>query len=243
MPAAIQGKKAVKNYYKNKEVASKYISQRYSSLFGRFEHEAECKAINQMLKKLKPEKLLDIAIGTGRVAQCLKYYKQGYGIDASCEMLDVAKKHLKGWILKESDAFAMRIEDQFFNVIVSTRFLWHFNRKERRALFAEMHKKLEEGGFLVFDAPNAEVKRFVPLKAKIGRKRVYTHLWTLSSLKKELKENKFELIEFKPVLKNALLIHKISDKTNSVFGYWIMKLIDLFSRKEPYAFLALAKKN
>jgi len=56
MRAKIHGKELIIDYYQDDEVASKYIKQRYSSLFGKLRNELEIKAINSFLKGLNMPK-------------------------------------------------------------------------------------------------------------------------------------------------------------------------------------------
>ncbi|HII16190.1 MAG TPA: class I SAM-dependent methyltransferase [Nanoarchaeota archaeon] len=242
MRAKIQGKNAIKKYYQDEEVASKYIDQRYSSSFGKLEHELECMAINSLLAQIRPDKILDLAAGTGRVASCLRHYKQGFAIDTSREMLNAAKPLLKGWALKTGDAFNIPFRNNCFEAIISTRFIWYFDKAERKALFKAIHSKLNAHGFLIFDAPNAKVPRFVPEKARIGKKRIYTQSWAISALEKELRANGFGISAVKPISRNAELLHRISEQTDSVLSYCVMKLINRLSRKEPYTYIILARK-
>lgn len=242
MRAKIQGKTAIIKYYQDKEVASKYMTQRYSSLFGKLNNESECRAINSLLKEIKPARVLDIAVGTGRIAKCLQHYKHGFAIDTSREMLKLAKPALKGWTLKQANAFNLPFKDNYFDAIISTRFIWHFNKKDRYALLSAIYFKLKTHGYLIFEVPNINVKRAMLIKAKIGKKRIYTQLMKLDAIEKEIKANGFEMVATKAISRNAEMLQKISETTNSVFGYCLMNLISLLSRKEPYTYIVLARK-
>lgn len=243
MRAKIQGKESVMDYYQDDEVASKYIEQRYSSLFGKLRNEIEIKAINSFLKDLNPKMTLDLAMGTGRVTKRLKHYGQGYALDASEEMLERAKGDIDNWILKKSDAFNTQFEYNFFDVVISTRFIWHFDESNRIELFAEIRRILKDNGHLIFDFPNANIKRFVREKAKIGQKRVYTHSWTIGGIKEELSKNNFQLISIKGILNNPTVLHNMSDKSNSKSNFIKMKLVNALNyKKEAYSYVVLARK-
>ena len=242
MGSKIQGKEAVENYYQDNCVALKYLEERYSSLFGRLKNELEIKGINSFLKIVKPIRLLDIAMGTGRVTRSLKNFGKGYGIDTSNEMLSHARKILSKWKLKRANAFHMSFNEGFFDVILSTRFIWHFDKNNRKKLFNEIYNKLNREGHLIFDFPNANIMRFVPHKSGIGKRRIYTHSWTPQGVKKELKVNRFDLISIKPILRNPKKLYLVSSTWNPWLGNMAMRIINWWSNKEPYSYLALARK-
>jgi len=242
MRAKIHGKESVIDYYQDDEVASKYIKQRYSSLFGKLRNELEIKVINSFLKILNPKTTLDLAAGTGRVTKRLKNFGKGYAIDTSEEMLEYAKAEIGNWIFKRSDAFNIPFEDEFFDVVVSTRFIWHFKKFDRDKLFKEIWRVLKSDGYLIFDFPNANIKRFVPTKSKIGKKRVYTHSWTINGVKEELQENSFKFISVKNILNNPIKLYNMSISSNSQLNLIKMKLVNILSKKEAYNYVVLARK-
>ncbi|MCF7906801.1 class I SAM-dependent methyltransferase [Patescibacteria group bacterium] len=243
MKTKIQGKESVMDYYQDDEVASKYIEQRYSSLFGKLRNEIEIKVINSFLKYLNPKTTLDLATGTGRITKSLKNYGQGYALDTSGEMLEHAKKDINNWTLRKSDAFDTQFEDNFFDVVISTRFIWHFDKSNRIKLFAEIRRILKDNGHLIFDFPNANIKRFIRKKAKIGFKRIYTQSWTTAGIKEELFKNNFQIVSIKGILHNPKILRNMSDKSSSMVNFFKMKLANILSRKEAYNYVVLAIKT
>ncbi len=84
-------KQEIQDSYLNKQKAREYERQRFSHPFWRMAHQKEVSFINNFFKKIRPKKILEIAIGTGRVARNLKYFEEGVGLDNSQAMLDIAK--------------------------------------------------------------------------------------------------------------------------------------------------------
>ena len=158
-------------------------------------------------------------------------------------MLKIAKKNLKGWVIKQGDAFNIPFGDGTFDVIVSFRFVWHFNESDRIVLFNHIRKKLKKDGYFIFDFPNKNVKRFVPYKAKIGKKRVFTKSWTNNEIREELKKNKFTIIKMTPILNDPARLYGISSNSSSFFSYLRMILVNGLGMKEPYNYVLLAKKS
>jgi ubiquinone/menaquinone biosynthesis C-methylase UbiE len=243
MASKIQGEKELIKYYQKKNVSKEYMLRREASLFRYLKNRLEIQSINYLMKLIKPSKILDVGIGPGRMAKEIKYYKKGFGIDTSKEMLKISKKNLKNWEFKKASAFNLPFRDEFFDAIISTRFIWHFNKDDRKRIFLQIRNKLKKEGHLIFDFPNKEVKRFPLNKTEIGTKRVYTISWNKESIQKELKENSFELLNIKGVMNDSKKLYKISNEANSKLALIKMRFLNYFRKKEPYTYIALAKKR
>jgi ubiquinone/menaquinone biosynthesis C-methylase UbiE len=98
---------------------------------------------------LRGRRVLDIGCGTGTLAAWLAEHAAArvWGVDASSEMLDVARRKVPASVgLKEGRAEALPFRDGWFERVVMMLVLHHVDR--RRAL-AEVQRVLDEGGRLV----------------------------------------------------------------------------------------------
>jgi SAM-dependent methyltransferase len=138
------------NYY-NK--ISKIYDLMYTKETG-FDHKAQVIWVDKFRKKLNlPKDVLDLACGTG---MHLQYFKQlGYlcqGIDASHDMLKLAKKRLKRVPLRESyfEDFKLKrkvpLITSFFNAMS-----YNTDIKKLKATFKNVRNNLSENGIFVFD--------------------------------------------------------------------------------------------
>ena len=84
-------KQQIQNSYIVEKRAREYEKQRFLHPFWRMAHEKEVEIINNFFKKIKPKRILEVAVGTGRVARNLKYFEEGVGVDNSEAMLKVAE--------------------------------------------------------------------------------------------------------------------------------------------------------
>ena len=123
----------VKDWYKRKDIAQKYLKGKFSSPLGKLRHEINVKTINLFLKKSKARNVLDLACGPARLTSELKGSFRGIAVDSSDEMLKIAKERLKSnqWKIKKMDAFQVRKLNQKFSLITCFRFIRHFNNQER----------------------------------------------------------------------------------------------------------------
>ena len=118
-------------------------------------------AINDLLvsefKKVKPNKVLAIASGTGRRAIKIKHLSeldyQLFGVDLSQEMCDISIK--KGINAICSDWLTVDLADNEFDAITMLYAFGHVpSAKERIDFLEKVHQKLKTGGAFYFDVFN-----------------------------------------------------------------------------------------
>ena len=107
------------------------------------------------LAKIQPgESVLDVACGTGNLTLTAKRYAGSagkvHGIDASPEMIEVAKKKSAeagtGVIFDVGLAEKLPFPDETFDVVISRLAMHHLPDDLKRAAFAEMLRVLKPGG-------------------------------------------------------------------------------------------------
>lgn len=253
----------IQNSYITEQEARDYERKRFSHPFWQMAHEKEVAFINNFFKKIRPKKILEIAIGPARVAKDLKYFKEGIGIDNSEAMLKVAKiiiakrfpaNDRKKWTLIKADAFDLPFEENSFDVVLSFRFIRHFLIEDRTKILRQAFRVLNPGGYLIFEALNKNMGEYAKKKAGIGQKTVldkaiYDQLWDEEELKKELTNLEFKQIEPFPYLKslnNLWGIYKIAAASRLLgLGFifkWLFRLLDGFWSGEPYQWEVICQK-
>lgn len=247
----VQGRKALKKRYQNKETAWHYENFRFSNAVWAVINEREIVSINNFLKKIRPARILEIAVGPARVSRHLKYFKKAEGLDSSREMLAVAKTKvdLKKWSLKIGDAFNLKYPPAYFDLVLSFRFIRHFALKDRKAIFAQISRVLKNNGYLIFEALNKNMeKNEITLKATgAWDKSFYDQVWTLDELKKELKDAGFKIIHAIPIGNHVLLSQKKADLLNqakmsnkNIIN--ILKKLDTEPSQKNYQWTIVAQK-
>ncbi len=96
---------------------------------------------------LRGRRVLDIGCGTGRLSAALveRAYAKVWGVDASPEMLAVAKEKVQGVAFKRADAESLPFKDGWFERAV----LWLvLHLVDRPAALAEAHRVLATDGFV-----------------------------------------------------------------------------------------------
>jgi len=214
----IKGKGPLIEYYNKKNVASTYDNKRFTNTFGKLQHEMEVRIINRVVSKFKNPKLLEIAVGTGRITKDIK--ATGIGIDTSQNMLDIAKKRVPGWKFIKMSIIHLTFKEKF-NVIVSIRLLRHFNKKDRKIALKKICKALSPNGLLIFDMPTERHNKILDLISNLKKTdNIYEADTTVEKIKKELNASGFQIMKVYNT-KNENLIFKamclINDKSDLLY--------------------------
>lgn len=118
------------------------------------------KRINLLVEKLveagdlRGRKVLDVGCGTGRTlsALVLRYNVQGWGIDASPEMLEVARAQVPPTVtLQQATVEALPFSESFFERVYMTMVVHLLNYS---LAFPEIWRVLQPGGRIVIMTPD-----------------------------------------------------------------------------------------
>ena len=168
----IHGIRNLKEHYNKEKIAKSYEKLRFSDLAGKIEHEVTINSINFLIKTYKPNLLLEIATGPGRITKYLKLWNEGIGIDSSENMLRLAKKNVNNpnWKFIKSDINKMPFKKDYFDMIITFRLLIHFTNPQRENSFKKINNILKKDGILIFDIGNKDYTKPYLIKnlLKIG---------------------------------------------------------------------------
>lgn len=254
---------SLKKAYQQVTAVKNYEKTRFSRPNRAMSHDKEVSIINRILKKERPQKILDLALGPARVSKDLKtkYFKQGFGLDSSPVMLQVAKEQLdnKKWKLIKGDAFKTPFKDNEIDVVTTFRFIRHFRKKDRVRIYKEIQRILKPNGILIFEAFNKEMGEYAKKATGIGKPSafadpVYDEFWSREGLIKELDQTGFQVEKLYPVLNFFKCQHffsRISNKLSEIFHLnlinwltkWILRLWDIIPTKTTHQWEVIAHKK
>lgn len=174
--------------YQNSDIGKKkQVSEMFDGISGKYDFLNHFLSLNidkiwrkksiQLLKPIQPEKVLDVATGTGdfaiRLYKSLKP-KQIIGIDISQRMIDVGKKKIEKLKLEEcisfqiGDSETIGFPDNTFDAVTVAFGVRNFEDLEKG--LKEMHRVLKPGGEVVileFSTPEKfPVKQFYSFYSK-----------------------------------------------------------------------------
>jgi ubiquinone/menaquinone biosynthesis C-methylase UbiE len=199
----VKGEGIMKKRWNDRGVAEHYTENRFSHPVWEFMHKKEVGVVNSLIKP--GMKILDLATGPARVAKDLMGDFKGTAVDYAEEMLEVAARLLKEpklpkWTVRKEDAFNLSFPDNSFDLVISFRFVRHFEKADRVRIYKEVKRVLKDGGVFVFEALNRNMDKslFKPENTGAADKSIYDELYTKDELLKELKENGFEVVKLVP---------------------------------------------
>ncbi len=121
--------------------------------FKNYQKEAEkIETLIQQHKKSRGNHLLDVACGTGNHIVYLKQHYDVEGMDASPEMLKVARKKLPNVILHRGDMTGFKLNNQFDIITCLFSAIGHVKTKARmRIAIRNMASHLQPGGLMILE--------------------------------------------------------------------------------------------
>jgi ubiquinone/menaquinone biosynthesis C-methylase UbiE len=115
---------------------------------------AEQPIVRRLLGDVRGKRVLDVACGTGRHAVWL--HEQGgrvTAVDASPEMLAIARAKLPGADYRQGDVARLPVEDSAFDLVLNALVMEHVEAVE--PALCEAHRVLAPGGALVLSVYHA----------------------------------------------------------------------------------------
>lgn len=140
------------------DLASTYDQNRFENTYGRFIDNQERGILNQLLTN-KNELILDLACGTGRL---LNY--ASIGVDASAEMIAIAKRKFPEKTFLQTKADQIPVEDNSIDSIISFHFFMHLDQNKISQILEESNRILKKGGRIIFDIPSRKRRNLLGYK-------------------------------------------------------------------------------
>lgn len=158
--AVVKGREPIKDAYRDEDRAAAYIKARFDDPFGAEVHRRQLSTINREIRRLRPEKLLEVACGPARLTPELEYVATSVAVEQSPAMLEHARLRLAQegrthWTLLQGDAFDLQLSPNSFDMVVTFRFLRHFDAADRHRLLGQIRRVLRPSGYLILDVSNA----------------------------------------------------------------------------------------
>ncbi len=247
----VEGKKNIRDYYKDKKLVDEYIETRFKIPIGLVEHKQQVNFVKKVIKDYNLKNVLEIAPGPARVTVEIRDIEQGYAIDSSRSMLELAKKRLKlhgndKWRLKEGDVFNLRFKKKF-DLVMSFRFLFHLHKKEREKIYSEVRKSLRDDGLFIFEAINKYKAKTIRKIVGEDKYEIYDKLYKKKDLIKELEENGFKVLRLKESI-NHFYINIFISKLSVLLrvervGERLIEFFEGFKSKNPLGWVVLCQKK
>ena len=186
----IQGAAQIRDAYRIDDVARSYVERRFREPLFAMLHDRQVHAIVDLIRRERPERILELAPGPARVTLDVARSSSACGVmlDTSLPMLSEARRRLNGfsnrWRAVQGDAFQLPMAGPF-DLVYSFRLLRHFDQTDRLRAYREIARVLRPHGWLVFDAVNEKVSASLRATSP-GDYRHYDALMRPEGLRNEL---------------------------------------------------------
>lgn len=128
------------------------LAKYYDYIYFDKDYRHEAAVINNILKKYKVKTVLDVACGTGNHAKYLHKKYKITGLDLNKNMIDIAKKKVRGvkFILGDMKTFKL---PQKFDAIMCmfTSISYNIDKKQLKKTLNNFYNHLNRGGIILFD--------------------------------------------------------------------------------------------
>jgi len=190
----------IQQVYSSEHVAQDYVRKRFDAELTRLLHDRQLAAVQSVIDRVAPVRILEIAPGPGRLTRDIRTHGLLVCLEFNEAMIAEGRCACNGagaWV--RGNGFQLAF-DQAFDLVYSFRFIRHFHREDRDRLYAEIRRVLKPGGYLVLDAVNERVSR--PLRAANPESYpIYDKLYRPEELREELAGAGLEPVEMRPIQK------------------------------------------
>jgi ubiquinone/menaquinone biosynthesis C-methylase UbiE len=177
-------------------------------------HRRQVAFLNQVLVDRRPQAVLEIACGPGRLTSAVRGVEFGVAIDASHPMLEAAQHRVNGgagrWSFVRTDAFGLPFRSESFDMVYALRFVRHFQLDDRERLYAEIRRVLRPHGAFMVDALNRDVSLPERIKRGMDRYKIHDVLYRLDELEAELRAAGFRVLAAGGILRHFPLQRQLN---------------------------------
>jgi ubiquinone/menaquinone biosynthesis C-methylase UbiE len=153
MPLATE--REIQDYYADRDVAARYVRERFVSELHRLLHDRQVAAVQRLIDRHRPARVLEVAPGPGRVTRDVRPTGRRVCLEFNAGMIEQGRRACDPatclWV--RGNSFRLPFGEAF-DLAYTFRFLRHFRRGDRSRLYAELRRVLRPGGWLAFDAVN-----------------------------------------------------------------------------------------
>ncbi len=186
--------------YSRSDVAADYVARRFTSALHQLLHKRQVNAVQRLIDRTRPGRILEIAPGPARLTRDLRSSGLLVPLEFNESMIQQGRMVCGSAHWVRGNGFQLPFADSF-DVVYSFRFVRHFHRADRQRLYGEIRRSLRSGGYFIMDAVNERISR--PLReAHPEAYPIYDKLYRPDDLTAELKEMGFEIVELRPVQKH-----------------------------------------
>ncbi|MHC4662577.1 MAG: class I SAM-dependent methyltransferase [Planctomycetota bacterium] len=226
---------------------SGYLEERFGRLPWTIAHEREIASVAELVNETRPQRILDLASGPGRIAKNVPV-PFGVAIDASKLMIKSAAMTVQEkWRFVRADAFSLPFAAGAFDLVCCFRFLRHYPESDREKVLSEIRRVLAAGGRIIFDVLNAQMSAFSKRYAALDENRIHDEKFTPGALKAEMSRCGFEIESMKPVMRHLRAYHIANLAARNRFMKKVRrKLVGIGEKlpsKFPFGWVAVAKKS
>ena len=142
------------------QIATEYDDSRFANTYGQFIDQQEKLVMKNLLNGIPKDNILDLGCGTGRFLEFANY-----GVDASLEMLHIAKNKFPDKQLFVENGTKTHFDNDRFDIVFSFHVLMHLDENIIIEILNEAYRVLKKGGRLIFDIPSKKRRNLVHYKS------------------------------------------------------------------------------
>jgi len=249
-----QHEESVKRLYQDEGVAQSYIKDRFAWAWGRLLHQRQVRILDDLIEEHKFQKVLEVAPGPARIAPDLTRVTSGVMVEASEQMIQVARQRLaeRGlggvWEVRHGNAFDLSGLSQTFDFAFTFRFIRHFEEGDRTRLYRELAGRLNPSGILVFDVVNKTVRAELDARdpPRTGDSLpVHDVSYTAQEFREEMQANGFEVLALHEVIRHFGLQSRLSYAIGPrlpALAWHSVRLLEKVPARNPLEWVAVCRK-
>lgn len=235
-------------FYQDRDIVNSYLKRRTAQPLNGLLHQRQVAFLNRVVAERRATRVLEIAPGPARLTAELEFSGTGVAVDASPQMLAVARDRLRGrpgeWLVARGDAFQLPIADHSVELVYATKFIRHFRRADRASLYAQIRRVLRPGGAFVMDAQNRAVS--LPHREHKGLETypIYDELYELPELFGELEAEQFRVARVDGLVKHFGIQSRLNRMRHlklAALASVLVRAVELLPSRAPSTWMVLCE--